>query len=316
MLLSVLLASCTSAPEITLRVHQCASMPRGRASARACALAEKAYVFGGRDSTGTYLNDLWVYDSATDQWTGLGATPLEARVNATMVTDGDKIYVGLGYAAQKAYVDSAYLKDWWEYTPSTNTWKPLANYPSDNTVAPVTYCINHRLYVFYGCGYVQQNEVWQYDPSSDTWSRLPERDNDALRAFGCAGAAINGFAYFGLGFNSHNLRDWYRVTLPDIQWSACSALPGKGREFSACAADKDYVYIFGGRAFGGDMTGGEIFETYLRYSPEKDRWEWCGTMPCGRAENQIAFTIDGTVYFGLGEDETGTAIDKLYRIEE
>ena len=64
------------------------------------------------------------------------------------------------------------------------------------------------------------------------------------------------------------------------------------------------------------MTGGEIFDTYLRYSPEKDRWEWCGTMPCGRAENQIAFTIDGTVYFGLGEDETGIAIDKLYRIEE
>ena len=64
------------------------------------------------------------------------------------------------------------------------------------------------------------------------------------------------------------------------------------------------------------MTGGEIFDSYLRYAPEKDRWEWCGTMPCGRAENLIAFTLNGIPYFGLGEDEKGHVLNTLYRIDE
>ena len=72
----------------------------------------------------------------------------------------------------------------------------------------------------------------------------------------------------------------------------------------------------GGRYHAGDMTGGEVLDSYMRYLPAKDAWEWCGTMPCGRAENQIAFRIDGKVYFGLGEDEEGRTINKLYCIEE
>jgi hypothetical protein len=39
-------------------------------------------------------------------------------------------------------------------------------------------------------------------------------------------------------------------------------------------------------------------------------------MPCGRAENMIAFTIDGKVYYGLGENEKGQLINTLYQIEE
>ena len=191
----------------------------------------------------------------------------------------------------------------------------VVTYPSSNTVAPVSYCLNHHIYVFYGCGHVQQNEVWQYAISSDTWTQLPKASHATPRAFGCAGAEAQGIAYIGLGFNSRNLTDWYRVVLPDNTWTACSSLPGKGREFCVCASNNNYIYLFGGRYFGGDMTGGEIFETYLRYAPDKDSWEWCGTMPCGRAENQIAFTIDGKVYFGLGENEKGQIINQLYCIE-
>ena len=63
------------------------------------------------------------------------------------------------------------------------------------------------------------------------------------------------------------------------------------------------------------MTGGEVFDSYLRYSPDKDGWEWCGTMPFGRAENLIAFSIDGLVYFGLGENEKGETIAEVWRVE-
>lgn len=126
---------------------------------------------------------------------------------------------------------------------------------------------------------------------------------------------LNGCLYYGLGYNTHNLTQWYEVDLPTDTWKRIRSLPGKGREFAACAASNEHVYVFGGRYFGGDMTGGEVFETYMRYSPAKDQWEWCGTMPCGRAENQIAFSIGSKVYFGLGEDEKGHVMNQLYCIE-
>ena len=54
----------------------------------------------------------------------------------------------------------------------------------------------------------------------------------------------------------------------------------------------------------------------MRYNVLKDCWEYCSTMPCGRAENMIAFTINGKVYYGLGENEKGQLINTLYQIEE
>lgn len=315
-LLLIVLSACTNAPEVKVQTKKCADMPKGRASACACVCNGKAYVFAGRDEKGVYLNDLWEYDPQTDSWKDLGKSPMKARVNATISASDGKIYAGLGYSTLHAYNDSSYRKDWWEYTPATGVWKRLADYPSQHTVKPVCVNDNNAIYMLYGCGHSQQSEVWEYRISSDQWTLLPRVGQQHPKSFGCTGTVFEGTTYMGTGFNARNLTHWYRVLLPENSWCACASLPGKGREFSACAAGKEYIYLFGGRHFAGDMTGGEIFETYMRYAPTKDQWEWCGTMPCGRAENQIAFSIDGKVYFGLGEDENGKVNASIYRIEE
>ena len=279
LLAALTLISCERIAEIEPATKACAPMPEGgRAAACACALDGKAYVFGGRDEKGRYLRDLWEYDPVTDSWNNLGDCPMTARVNATMAAMDGLLYMGLGYSAKHAYQDSCYQRDWWSYNPKTAQWTRLADYPSQNTVAATTATEGDNILVYYGCGHVQQNEVYRYD-------------------------------------NSNNLTNWYKASLVDNTWQRVRSLPGKGREFAACAATDKYVYIFGGRYFGGDMTGGEIFNTYMRYSPDKDQWEWCDTMPCGRAENQIAVTISGKVYFGLGENENAQIINTLYTIE-
>ncbi len=316
LLAALTLISCERIAEIEPATKACAPMPEGgRAAACACALDGKAYVFGGRDEKGRYLRDLWEYDPVTDSWNNLGDCPMTARVNATMAAMDGLLYMGLGYSAKHAYQDSCYQRDWWSYNPKTAQWTRLADYPSQNTVAATTATEGDNILVYYGCGHVQQNEVYRYDISANTWQKWASTGNTAPRAFGCAGAAIGSYLYFGTGFNSNNLTNWYKASLVDNTWQRVRSLPGKGREFAACAATDKYVYIFGGRYFGGDMTGGEIFNTYMRYSPDKDQWEWCDTMPCGRAENQIAVTISGKVYFGLGENENAQIINTLYTIE-
>lgn len=316
-LVAASIAACSNAPEVAVAVKECAAMQSGgRAAACATTLNGKAYVFAGRDASGRQSNELWQYAPQADTWTSLGAAPMKARVNATMASAEGKLYAGLGYSASHAYVDSAYQRDWWEYTPENNTWRRLADFPNANSVAGVSVASDGGIYVLYGFGYGFTRTICRYDIATDTWTTLPNNPKQPISNFGGRGAVCKGKFYFGLGYKISNLTQWHEADLPTNTWCQRRSLPGKGREFAACAASNEYVYVLGGRHFAGDMTGGEIFESYLRYAPDKDSWEWCGTMPCGRAENQIAFAINGKVYFGLGEDDKGHVLNTLYRIDE
>ena len=313
----VAVVTACSAPEVQVQPRECASMPKGRASACSCVLDGKAYVFGGREAGNAYKNDLWQYDPQTDSWTDLGASPMKGRVNAAIVAFDGKIYAGLGYAGYGVYRDSTYLQDWWEYTPETGVWRQVAKYPNANTVACVAFATNEKIYALYGFGHKQTRQICVYSPAQDKWQELPDNTDRPRLRFGERAALHEGLLYFGTGYTTDgSMRDWYAADIEKDEWTSRKSIPGKGREFTACTNTRQFIYLFGGRHFAGEMTGGEVFESFMRYAPDKDQWEWCGTMPCGRAENQIAFTIDGKAYFGLGEDENGQVINKMYRIEE
>lgn len=312
--LAALLCGCQKSG-ITPTIRTCASMPESRASACACVLDGKAYVFGGRDASGNFRNDLWAYDSASDTWTDLGTTPLKARVNATITAACGRLYAGLGYSSAEAYLDTAYMKDWWTYSPATAQWTQLADFPSANTVAASSFTLDGDIYILYGFGHGFTNDICRYNINTGTWTYIDDNSERARANFGGRGAICDRRLFFGLGFNTHNLTQWYEADLQSDTWQKKRPIPGKGREFAACAATDEYVYVMGGRYFGGDMSGGEVFDTYLRYSSHDDQWTSCGAMPCGRAENQVAFCLNGKVYFGLGEDETGKVHNTLYCIE-
>ena len=276
----------------------------------------KGYVFGGRDANGSYLNDLWQYDPQTNTWTDMGITPLKPRAYAAVIAYEGALYVGLGVAKGKAYIDGNYLHDWWRWNPATNKWDSLAPYPDNTTIAPTMYVVDDRIYAIYGSQDCFSRNIRYYVPQADEWYSVEDDHRRALSAFCGVGATCHGRTYYGLGYNTRNLTQWYTMNLPDDKWTACRSLPGKGREYSACGVGKNNIYVFGGRYFGGEYTGGEIFADIWRYAPDDDHWTYCGTMPGGRAENQIAFSINGKVYFGLGEDENGTILNTLYCIED
>ena len=315
-LFATLFIGCSNKQIAEVHVHECAPMPIGRASACACVLDGKAYIFSGRDANGHFLNDLWSYDPQTDTWVNLGAAPMNPRVNATITAYNGKLYAGMGYSAPKAYNDTAYQRDFWEYTPATGTWKRLADFPNACTVAPLSFVISDAIYAIYGFGYSFTRDICRYDVASDSWSTMPDNVQRPKRNFGGRGAWLNGLYYYGTGFATFSMTQWYVTDITGDRWDKCASILGKGRQFCACAASNNYVYLFGGRYFAGDLTGGEVFDTFMRYSPDKDKWYWCGHMPGGRAENQIAFSIDGKVYAGLGENENGQIINSLYCFEE
>lgn len=316
--LSLSLIACRekNAPEVEVSTSPATVMPSPRASASVAVMGDTVYIFGGRDSHQHYLNDMWRYVVSTDTWTQINTFPGKARVKAAMTYCDGQIYVGMGFSGEKVYLDSCYLRDWWQYSPQTDTWKRLKDFPSANVVGCTPYHSDEGIYTFYGMSKGFSQEIYHYSSSVDRWDSIVcQNESPEPRCGGC-GAKIGNRCFFGTGYDTWNNRDWYEFSLSDHEWQTRQSLPGKGRQLCVAAATDRYIYVFGGRNFGGDMTGGEVFAQYLRYDSAEDSWEHCGDMPCGKAENMVAFTLQGKVYFGLGENEDGKLIDTIYRIDE
>lgn len=287
-------------------------MPVVRTSATAFGIGDKGYVLFGRGEDNAIYSDMYIYDTAADTWSAAIDTPLQARVSACACVAGDKAYLGLGFCGH-AYGDDAYLNDWWEYTPATDTWRRLADFPSENTVRAVAYTDGTHIYCVHGFGWGFTTDVLCYDIAADTWTAIDRPHTPEHASMAGAGATFGGRHYFGTGYNTHSLNEWYEV---DFQgdWTKRTSVPGK-RENVVCAASAQYIYLVNGQHFGGTLTDGQTFDDILRYAPETDTWTLAGHT--GEAAiNRIGFTINGKAYIGLGEDPHGNILKSLYCIDD
>ncbi len=166
----------------------------------------KLYLFGGEGAGNSasvgYLNDLWEYDPATNNWRSLkgtgGAavygtlgqyaaanTPGARKSSASWVLN-NKFYLFGGYAGGR-------LNDLWEYDPSINQWRWLNGVsavnvaptygtigvadPSNNPGGRATiypWVFNGKLYLFGGeksgvSGDEALSDIWEYDPLANLW---------------------------------------------------------------------------------------------------------------------------------------------------
>lgn len=171
------------------------------------------------------------------------------------------------------------------------------------------------IYVAYSSGYSHSRDVQLYSIADNTWTLRPDNWHRALSGLGVTGCSSAGRAFLGTGFNANNLNQWYEISFPTDEWLPCPNVPNGKRSLAVCAANSRYIYLFGGRFFGGELTRGKIYSDIECFDLAANKWTKSGIMPYGEAENMIAFTIGETIYFGLGEDANGTIHQQLYRIE-
>ena len=299
-----------------MTVHECAPMPSPRACATCFVVGNDAYVFGGRrDNDSTRLNDLWKYNASTDRWDSIGKAPMLSRVNATACVHEGKVYIGLGFNG-KYKNDSSYLQDWWEYTPVTNSWKQLADYPNHYTDDATAFVGDGKLYVGYGFCWNYRRDMFRYNIASNTWDSIDVEVpfmGYPSRSFGGTGCTCNGRHFMGTGFYRYSLNWW--AEFDGQHWTERTPVPGKTRTLAAsCATDK-YIYVTAGIHYGGVNTTGEVLRDIRRYDPETDRWIYVAVLPKGLL-NHVCFAVGKRVYVGLGETEDWQINDKLYWFEE
>ncbi len=315
-ILCVCFSACQKIDVEEHAIHVCAPMSEGISSAVSFVVGDKAYVFGGRNQNGDYQNVLWEYDLVTDQWKSLGATPLVARVNATACVVNDTVYIGLGYTGGGIYKEKPYLKDFWQFVPSTNEWIRLADYPNSNTDKCVTFATDDALYIGCGFAYYFALDMCRFDLKTKAWSMMPKNEDKRIIAMmGMSGAQVNNRCFVGNGYTTTRPNYWYEYDIKTGGFTHRESIPGKARCCAAATAKGEYVYIIGGQHFGGSETSQIFYDEIQRYNPTTDSWTLCGHIPSGGVQNLVAFTWKNRVYFGLGEDKNLTAQSGLYYIE-
>jgi len=290
-------------------------MPSPRASAACFVMDDKAYVFAGRDSNGTYLNDLWCYDPAKDEWTNAGTSPMRGRVNATACVKDDKVYLGLGFNGRHGQ-DTSYLKDWWEYVPTTKQWTQLADYPNEYTDKATCFVGEKELYVGYGFCWNYRRDLFRYDIATNRWDSVDVEvsfHGYPTRSFGGTGCTCQKRHFMGTGYFRHSL-DWW-AEFDGQHWTKRTSVPGRARTLAASAATSQYIYVTAGIHYGGITTDGEVLKDIQRYDPATDRWTYVAVLQKGLL-NHNCFAIGKRVYIGLGENEEWKINDKLYWFEE
>lgn len=316
LLIVLLFVACSAQPDLDVTLHRCASMPSARACATAFVVNNRAYVFAGRDSSNIAQNDLWQYDPVTDSWTALGATPLSPRVNATACVLEGKVYIGLGFNGTYKN-DTSFFQDWWEYTPSTDTWKALAPYPNRYTDRATAFTGTGELYVGYGFCYQYRRDFFRYDIATDRWDSIDVNvsfHGYPTRSFGGTGTTCQHRHFMGTGYYRYSL-DWWAELVDGTHWEKRTPVPGRTRTLAASAATNDYIYLCGGLHYGGVNTTGEVLQDIRRYDPSSDSWQYVAIMPQGLM-NHICFTSGNRIYFGLGETDEWKVQNELYYFEE
>ena len=172
-----------------------------RDAAFAFVLDGKAYVGGGTGALYNFYNDFYSYDPSTNTWSALHSLPDYLYFNSTFVIGS------VGYVTTGAN-PNAELKSLWEYTPSSDSWKQLSDFPGKARESAVSFILNGMGYV--GLGQSQYTTVFKdfysYDPTQDVWSPVTSFPGDFGRGWAAA-AATSSAAFVGLGtyFSGNNL---------------------------------------------------------------------------------------------------------------
>ena len=120
-----------------------------RVKAMAAVLNGKAYVglgfnplFGVYGDKKAYLNDFWMFDPSTNEWTRKADFPGKSTDACVSFMYKDNIYVGSGFDGY------GFCSDFWRYNPAENSWTQLENFPGKPRFGAVV-CTNGERVFFW-----------------------------------------------------------------------------------------------------------------------------------------------------------------------
>jgi N-acetylneuraminic acid mutarotase len=208
-----------------------------RSSAVGFSIGANGYVGTGYNDNGDRLKDFYEYipgtlptDSGT--WVQKNDFAGIARQDATAFALGTKGYILTGY-------NNTYLKDFWEYDPTGDTWteKP---FPGNKRREAVSFVIGTKAYLATGINNgLLVNDFWSYDQTAG-WTKLREINNvnadesyddeyTSIMRSNSTAFVVNNKGYISTGESGANLSDTWEYDPTTDLWVKKTAFEGAPR---------------------------------------------------------------------------------------
>lgn len=272
---------------------------------RAVAFTADGYGFIGTgiDTAEIVHNDLWKYDALLDTWSQVADIPGSARRNAVAFSINNKGYIGTGMnMVTSTDIGASKLNDFWEYTPSTNSWVQKANFPGFGgggiyfstafSAGSKAYLVGGKL----GSNYYS-NQTWEYDPALDQWT-MKANFPGGVR-YQLSSLTINEKGYVGLGTDQDLYRkDWWEYKPTTNSWAARADLPASERANAT-------TFTIGTRGFVCMGTNGGVLEDLWEYNEGTDSWSVRASYGGSARKGAIAMVLGNRAYVGTGKGISG-----------
>jgi len=261
----------------------------------------KLYVIGGwGDGKARGVN--YEYDPATDKWTKKQPMPRPAHHAALAAVNG-KIYAFGGFVAPANTaipLGAAWepIADAYEFSPATDSWKPLAPLPGQRGSA-IAAEVGGKIYVIGGATTMEgskapfftafgparvlgTNDV--YDPATNKWESRNPMSVPRNHAFS---GVVNGKIYViggrtGQGFilsatNTNVVEEYDPVS---NMWSIPKERMPTARSGGASGTDGRRIYVAGGEVTTTALVG--AYRAVQAYDPATNSWTSLPSMPMPR----------------------------------
>jgi N-acetylneuraminic acid mutarotase len=221
------------------------SMPPGAERQYACTFTttNAFYVFGG--DQGGALNDLFIYNTITNKWTGAAAKPGHGLIGASCLQFGDAVIIAGG----KTAAEGPLSKEVWQYTISADVWTKKKDFPFLPRFRASAGVLDGKGYFMFGKddSSAYRKEIFSYELPTDTWKQLADFPQGDGRAYCPMEVSADKIILVG-GHAEHNeyLNDvWYYDGQTD-SWSPGPAFPGVARRgVMSCLAGDRFIMTCG-----------------------------------------------------------------------
>lgn len=147
-----------------------------------------AFSLGSKGYTLTKAGLLYEYDSARDTWTRKESVPGNKRWAAAGFLIGNKYYAGMRIVPIDRDGVTPDDMDFWEYSPSSDTWEQVAGFPGTARTAAISFTVGNKAY--FGIGWAGDHsgnslsDVWEYDPLKNSWQQKNDFPGPRLSTIG------------------------------------------------------------------------------------------------------------------------------------
>jgi hypothetical protein len=176
----------------------------------------------------------------------------------------------------------------WGYTPETDTWNQLANFPGTPRRIAIGDDWDDKYYYGFGFGAAGAlNDLWVFDPVDTSFTQLPSCpcEGRSHPAF----VAHNDKIFMGSGSTSTgDRRDWWEYDILTQVWTQKPNIPGSPRHHPFFFSIDDDIYVGGGHV-----------SNWLRFNPTTEQWTFIDNLPAGRvAGTQLSYNNKGLIVAG------------------